>query len=738
MNKKVKKGNVTIVQNTALSKPKRSSASNGRSRERLRNNKDTNQPTKIRIRSQKAIKERIKENRLPVQGKMLIKGKWEPGIPNDRTLVEKNITEGNLVQNALWCTVCKIDVHEGPSKCRDHLLTNSVPKGHIYKRELRDKENTEINVFKNTLRNFVQKKIVDNFANFKNVSDENHEFRADQVKLALSCGIPRHQFDKEAWKAFFDKWCPDRRGCASTHSAEYIEFLQKMEDDSIKAMIDECYFCTVIFDGTTRADEVFCIVLRFVKKDCTIVQKLVSLKRYESAKTSEQLVYCIRNELSERYGIQPKQVIAFQKDRAAVNDATINLLYTWYYYALNLHCLSHTLCHVGEHMHSTDRIVDDLVSLLKSMLGQGGGANKSTTRWFYTFNESWKEPGNTRWWATYELIIYLYGNWDKFLLFVQAVRETDDVATLYDTNVKPVEVTGKRVAKLRALLDTPAKRAYMKLELGVVSIAAKPLIEGTYILEGDGPTSLVTYDVLFHCFCHLKRYAEIDLDKWSEVPSDLKAIIDESVSTILGGITFTDKPSKDELRREHMARTRVILAEAFRYFKSTIYDFDNQANASKLKDDIATYEICRLFDPIGLRAVASKPTWSDVLKLTSNIWDASVDSGKRTPFFEHEELSAMSKEWSVYLQLVSRVQTNEEDGSPNYRMEVALDWWRNADANRLPNLCKFARYCINLVSSSGAAERVFSRLKNYSMVQMKSSYEDVTELQVMSQFNHNM
>ena len=105
---------------------------------------------------------------------------------------------------------------------------------------------------------------------------------------------------------------------------------------------------------------------------------------------------------------------------------------------------------------------------------------------------------------------------------------------------------------------------------------------------------------------------------------------------------------------------------------------------------------------------------------------------------DNKKFSAMSKEWSVYLQLVSRVQTNEEDGSPNYRMEVALDWWRNADANRLPNLCKFARYCINLVSSSGAAERVFSRLKNYSMVQMKSSYEDVTELQVMSQFNHNM
>ena len=123
MNRKVKKGNVTIVQDTALSKPKRSSASNGRSRERLRNNKDKNEPTKIRIRSKKAIKERIKENRLPVRGMMLVKGKWVPGVPNDRTLVEKNMRIEILVQNVLWCTVCKIDVHEGPSKCRDHLLT---------------------------------------------------------------------------------------------------------------------------------------------------------------------------------------------------------------------------------------------------------------------------------------------------------------------------------------------------------------------------------------------------------------------------------------------------------------------------------------------------------------------------------------------------------------------------------------------------------------------------------------
>ena len=93
----------------------------------------------------------------------------------------------------------------------------------------------------------------------------------------------------------------------------------------------------------------------------------------------------------------------------------------------------------------------------------------------------------------------------------------------------------------------------------------------------------------------------------------------------------------------------------------------------------------------------------------------------------------MSKEWPTYLRLISRVETNEEDGNPNYRVERALDWWRNS---RLPNLCKFARYCLILVSSSGAAERVFSRLKNYSMVQVKSSYEDVTELQVMSQYNH--
>ena len=341
-----------------------------------------------------------------------------------------------------------------------------------------------------------------------------------------------------------------------------------------------------------------------------------------------------------------------------------------------------------------------------------------------------------RWWATYELIIYLYEKWDKFLLFVQAVKEADDVATFYDANVKPVQITGKRIARLRALLDTPTKRAYMKLELGVISIAAKPLIEGTYILEGDGATSLLTYDVLFHCFCHLKRYAEIDLDKWSEVPSDLKAIIDESVDTILSSFNFTNKPLKDDLRKEHMARTQIILAEAMSYFKSTIYDFDSQANASKLKDDIAIYEMCRLFDPIGLRAMASQPSWSDVLRLTQNIWDASVDSGKRAPIFDDEDLSAMSKEWPVYLRLISRVEINEEDGNPNYRMERALDWWRNADANRLPNLCKFARYCLILVSSSGAAERVFSRLKNYSMVQMKSSYEDVTELQVMSQFNH--
>lgn len=76
------------------------------------------------------------------------------------------------------------------------------------------------------------------------------------------------------------------------------------------------------------------------------------------------------------------------------------------------------------------------------------------------------------------------------------------------------------------------------------------------------------------------------------------------------------------------------------------------------------------------------------------------------------------------------------DGKSEQQMARTMDFWR-ARGVEIENVAHLARYCILIVSSSAAAERVFSALKHsYSLVQLHHALEDLTETQVMLQYNH--
>jgi hypothetical protein len=69
-------------------------------------------------------------------------------------------------------------------------------------------------------------------------------------------------------------------------------------------------------------------------------------------------------------------------------------------------------------------------------------------------------------------------------------------------------------------------------------------------------------------------------------------------------------------------------------------------------------------------------------------------------------------------------------------MSRAMDFWR-FQGYEVPSVAELARYCMTVVTSSAAAERVFSTLKHsYDLVQMHKSLEDLTETQVMVQYNN--
>lgn len=53
---------------------------------------------------------------------------------------------------------------------------------------------------------------------------------------------------------------------------------------------------------------------------------------------------------------------------------------------------------------------------------------------------------------------------------------------------------GARIRRLIQVIDDREMLARLHLELSVVVAVAKPLVEATYLLEGNGPLGLIAYD----------------------------------------------------------------------------------------------------------------------------------------------------------------------------------------------------------------------------------------------------
>ena len=177
----------------------------------------------------------------------------------------------------------------------------------------------------------------------------------------------------------------------SSHLRNYIPAIRSFEIDRIKVNLKRGSGSTVIFDGSTRVDEVLAVILRFVTSDFTVVQELVHLGKYQSCKEHEQILNAINTVLQKynvAYGVEGARssipvmggVISFQKDRASANEKSMEGLVSLYKGSLNLHCFSHTVTHVGEHMKAkrAKTFKEDLCALCNSH----GGNNKAAAHWY--------------------------------------------------------------------------------------------------------------------------------------------------------------------------------------------------------------------------------------------------------------------------------------------------------------------------------------------------------------------
>jgi hAT family C-terminal dimerisation region len=304
--------------------------------------------------------------------------------------------------------------------------------------------------------------------------------------------------------------------------------------------------------------------------------------------------------------------------------------------------------------------------------------------------ETFKHPGQTRWWATYELYVRLLRDFKKVLSFLKnAISEgglTDD---------------GARIRRLIQLINDRESCARLHLELSVVVAVAKPLVEATYLLEGNGPLALIAYDQVIR----VKSYFELHKDRatWPGISAALADYTAE-MAAIEG-----DDANENNIRHLTVLFVQQIMAPVEEYFLSRIFDH--------LGGDVAIYKVLRNANPIAVRR--SPPT--------VNEFAADVES---LDHFLPDDIAKMIRELPKY---INTAQNWAPPADIADELDSIVSFWRN-NGSQMPALSRFV-YAFTIITSSAAAERVFSVIKRSFDTCQKGALEDYVFLSTIMQYN---
>ena len=235
------------------------------------------------------------------------------------------------------------------------------------------------------------------------------------------------------------------------------------------------------------------------------------------------------------------------------------------------------------------------------------------------------------------------------------------------------------------MLSHRQKRVLLKMEVAAVVDAGRPLVQATYVLEGDGPPLVQCYEELSKVsasfstayYPNTKAVAQITAAE-SGNPAFEQTLIDYATQCI--------KPAID-------------------YFEEK---FDT-INDGELSSVVSAFKAARLFSPSKVHEI--KPT------------TAAVDELKAFPFLI-DRLENLKLELPMYIAAAEDV-SNTTD---------VLEWWKSNET-KLPHWAEACKRAFLVQPSSAAVERVFSLLNNSFCKQQEHSMEDYIESSLMLQYN---
>jgi hypothetical protein len=197
--------------------------------------------------------------------------------------------------------------------------------------------------------------------------------------------------------------------------------------------------------------------------------------------------------------------------------------------------------------------------------------NKAKIHWKNVFGESWRDPGNIRWWAMFELYSYLDDQFDDLIRWVTTSADNGDMDA------------GVRIRRLRLCIETLPRRRILKLETRVICIIFRPLIQTTYILEGDSCTAVVAYDAIAALHDWLQEHTcNLSFPGIDDALEECAAIGELPMNQTL-----------DQFKATLLNMVAPIAQKCLQYFENTIIN--------KLSADLQIFKACRYVNPMAFR-----------------------------------------------------------------------------------------------------------------------------------------
>jgi hypothetical protein len=243
-------------------------------------------------------------------------------------------------------------------------------------------------------------------------------------------------------------------------------------------------------------------------------------------------------------------------------------------------------------------------------------------------------------------------------------------------------------------------------ELNVVVIVAKPLVQATYTLEGDGPCAIIAYDMVKN------------VESWFNVNVEHLSFpgLGEAITHCAISVAPISHGGNVESARTHVTeRCRRMITPVFDYFKSRIFN--------KLAEDVAIYKVLRHANPCSVRRLLATGEFT-VINFRTAV--------NHLQHFCAADVDAMCAELPSFIATV-----REYDGpviSRDEELQHTIDFW-GAHHSVFPALKKFVTYSFCIVTASAAAERAFSILKRSFDYDQRSALEDYVHLSCMLQYN---